>query len=252
MPDQHHEIYSSLSQRIADSLARSLSQMGFENIVPEGAAELATFFRKWYGEIAASPKSFGLPVIADMCIDDDASGDKAKQAVVTQRVKKIRECIDCGLELLLVAGTKGRLRDNAILLGSVDWTAYLEKRSRLKKAMFKGLNSVGLTIAEVSEGVIINNDQYPHMIPAMKSLVEGCAQAEHETLVLFHLSRCDFHAKTPNYEPDPADLYRVFPPAEYERLMTLHRYFLSKKYRYTLQVNGIKRVGNQIPRRPQD
>jgi hypothetical protein len=237
--DQHNKTYSSLSQRVADSFAQSLSHLEPKSVVPEGAADLHAFFVKWYEEMATTPESFGLLITEDMCITDEDNGNQAKKALVSQRVKKIRESVGNGLELLMLAGEKGKLQDNSILLKKIDWDTYLVKEPRLKKAMLKGLEQVGMTIIETSEGMILQNDQYPHMMPALRNLVEGYSQIKDESVALFHLSRCDFNAQAANYQPDPTDLYRVFSEAEYERLMTLHRYLISKNFKFILHINGI-------------
>jgi hypothetical protein len=239
MPSQHHDTYSSLSQRVADAFARSLSRLEAANALPEGAAALHAFFAEWYREMATSPEGFGLPVTEDLCIDDAENRDKGRKAEISRRVKKIRESIGYGLELLLLAGTAGRLRDDAMVLSAADWTAYLASGSRPRRAMLRGLARVGLAVTETSEYTMLRNDAHPGMMPTLRSLVQGCSQVSDASVALFHLARCDFRAQTRDYQPGVADLYRVFSPDEYERLMTLHRYFLANGYGFALYLHDI-------------
>ena len=113
------------------------------------------------------------------------------------------------------------------------------KKVRSLRIFLQGLSAAGLQLVEVGGSLRLENPTYPAMMPALKALAQACAVYPNTRLGAFHFARCDFRALQPGYIPDPLDLYRIFPAADYERAAALHEYFTDKKYQAIVEIAGV-------------
>ena len=116
---QFHTPFQNISQRVACSYLRSLSE--FTIVMPEGLdpqqrremeasqRDLHAFFTTLYEKLYEDPALFGLPLSEDMYVNRDGPGGSKDQQEVNQKLKSVRKPIVEGLEFLSAAGMGGRL-----------------------------------------------------------------------------------------------------------------------------------------------
>jgi hypothetical protein len=238
----HQRIFDSIAQRVAYSYVRSLAaaqQVGAD----ASQRDLHAFFKAFYAALYDSPAQFGLPELEDDCITGAEKERTKKLAELNRKMQRPRDAIDAGLALLMLAGQKGLLAvdpvtgEQMLLLDAGDYLPFL-KNAKIKKPFLAGLAGVGLSVSAYGECFALRSARFPAMLPALKALAPACAQAEDPKLGRFNFSRCDFQALDPQFHPTPLDLYRAFPPDDYQRVARLHEYFLRMGYKPVFQIYG--------------
>ena len=206
------EKYASMAQRVASSYLRSLAEGGDKR--PE-QRDLRGFFLAFYTALYEHPEQFGLPLTEDdLFMEGEANGTGHKTELNKKR-KKPQDLILAGLDFLMTAGCSGQLEGQALALD--EETAAQVKKVRSLRIFLQGLSAAGLQLVEVGGSLRLENPTYPAMMPTLKALAQACAVYPNTRLGAFHFARCDFRALQPGYIPDPLDLYRIFPAADYER-----------------------------------
>jgi hypothetical protein len=234
------DAYSSIAQRAASSYLRSL--VSDEAAAPEGPAdgpaqrELRAFFLAFYTALFEHPDQFGLPLVADDSFVEGEPDGTEHKAELNRKLKKPRELISAGLDFLMSAGCDGQVEGQALVLAA-ETTAKLKKSHSLQ-AFLKGLEAAGLLV-EVDGAARLSNPRFPRMAPALQALARACAAFPQANLGAFHFARCDFRALNPGFTPDPLDLYRIFPPADFARVSELHAYFTARQYQASVAIHSI-------------
>ncbi len=235
------QAFENISQRVVVSYLDHLADL--QVVLPASAPpgleqserDLHAFFEAFYTRLFNDPASFGLPLDEDAYVMSDRHGTNEK-AEITKKVKKARDLMELGMGFLMQAGVKGRLRGGELLLDEAVVNDYAGK-SKAKKQFLKGLEAVGLAIMPEGEGVVLRSERFPAMMPAFKMLAEACAPQGRTGELNF--GRCDFRALNPGYEPEAMDLYRVFNPADFQRVAELHAYLAQLNYKPVYQYYGM-------------
>ncbi len=247
---ERYGTFDTLAQRVACSYVRSLCEfraalaagldVGQPADMEASQRDLHAFFQAFYTKLCQSPDLFGLPMVADDCFTGEETGKAGtkKKAELNKKLQKPRDMIEDGLEFLMLAGQQGELRGGAICFPADAYTAYL-KGARARKTFLNGLESVGLRASLDGPVAVVSSAQFPAMLPALQALTSACADAEDKKLGKFNFARCDFRALDPRYHPSAMDLYRVFHPADYQRIALLHQFFSGLGYQPVFQIYGI-------------
>jgi hypothetical protein len=117
--------------------------------------------------------------------------------------------------------------------------AALLKETKVGKPFLKALGEVGLVIAPEGETVRITSARFPAMLPALSALARACAQHQNPNVGRFNFARCDFRALDEGFIPSADDLFGVFEPAGYDRIMRLHRFFTDLGYRPMISIHDV-------------
>jgi hypothetical protein len=223
--------YANISQRAAVSFLRLLA-------APSSAAgeiiELHAFFKSLYSSLYQHPEQFGLPLGADLFIDENEPNPKDKKQEVKRRLDKPRGMIVAGLDFLRLAGTQGRLEGQALLLDG--YTTAL-KQTKVNKAFLCGLGSLGLTLSVSGDTARLHSDRCPHLPNALQAFARCCAAFRDAEMGRFQFARCDERALR-QASPDPVEVYRVFNDQDYGLVMQLHEFFIQKGYKVAFEGNG--------------
>lgn len=230
--------YASLVERVLDGYSRSLCGAGPADAAVEGAADLRRFFAEWYATMAQAPEAYGLPIAPDDYLEEGEPSDSEHRQEVSGKFKKLHDTIGYGLELLLLAGAKGVDAGETLILSGPDYTQFMAKHPKIKRRMMAGMALAGLEVTEGDGALRLRSGRHPRMFAALPVLAHGCLQQPNQQLAMFHFSRCDMRAQTPDYSPDPAELYACFGPADRARLLDLHQYMLSLGHKTAFQFNA--------------
>jgi hypothetical protein len=200
--------------------------------------ELGAFFRALYQCAYDHPTTFGLPTVDDVYVDQGDS--KEKKQDVARQTKKPRDKMVHAVDFLYHIGRQGMYGDRQLRLAKEDYDAFFAKSPRVKQKLVKGMQSVGLTVSEQADAVVVANEHYPHMMLALKPLAEACAQRDDNRLSTFLFAHCDLRALDANYEPDPLDMLQaVLSPAEYERAVEVHHTLVEMAYKPSIDIGGV-------------
>lgn len=235
-----YETFQNISQRVIFAYLKSLTKYTF--VLPPGIdpqqqtameiseKDLHSFFQTFYQNMYQNPDLFGLPVKPDICLDEENRATSPKRQEVNPILKKPKEIIGMGIDILMTAGTQGMLDGQNLVLDPQTFTATL-KKPKVARKFLQGLESAGLQITETATQVIFRNTQFPTMMPALQALALCCAQQTDAAMGRFLFTRCDFQAFQPGYSPDILALYGAFAPDAYARFAAMHHFFLDKKYK---------------------
>ncbi len=237
--------YANIAQRAAATYIHSLADLvitspaaGYPFPAEAWAAaqrELHAFFQSFYLSLFEQPALFGLPAGADLAIAEDEPNAKDKKQQVKRALDKPKAMIAAGLDFLLLAGVRGSPADQAL---RVEGLAELLKQCKIGRQFVQGLARAGLTVQTDGGAAELRSAQFPHMLPALHALANGCAAYQNEWMGKFQFSRCDFRALQ-QAEPDAPELYRVFGEEVCSRLMRLHQYFSQRNYRAVCEVRSV-------------
>ncbi len=234
-----HVPFENISQRVAYSYLRFLSDPEHfpsedpalvEPVTLAAMNDLHGFFVSLYSTMFASPAVFGLPDAEDACITGIEKDPVQFKQEVTRKMKKPRERIEQGLAYLSLAGQRGCLEGENLRLSREEYAGIL-KESKVKKPFLQGLIAVGLGVAEEEASMRLYSQRFPAMMPALKRLAGACAQRTERNLARFFFTRCDFQVLDPQYRPGVLELYRVFAPEDYERVVQVHEFLSRLKYK---------------------
>jgi hypothetical protein len=242
--DVSERVFDHLAQRVVFSYIRSLSE--YTPVIPQGLPpeqaagqlDLHSFFHALYQALYAQPDLFGLPLGPDMPVDADGP-ERGKQLTAANRALDVpRKRINQGLDFLRAAALSGEVQDHCLTLSLSEYNR-LVKETKIGRKFLQGLQSVGLTITQSGEQVILSSDRFPAMLLPLQALASACSSYQPENLGRFHFARCDFRALESGYQPQALDLYSVFPPQEREQLAALHEYLIGLNFKPIYQIYGI-------------
>jgi hypothetical protein len=200
--------------------------------------DLEAFFRAFYQRAYGRPEAFGLPTTEDVCVEQGAT--KEQKQVVTRTVKKARDKMVTAVEYLYYVGQHGKCTAERLLLPQDEYASFFAKGPRVKRKLVQGMQSIGLSVSDQEDGVLIGNTTYPQMMPALRALAHACAQRSDQRLGATLFARCDFRALDPDFEPDLLDLLQTaLAPAEYDRAVALHNTLTNMDYQASLEVAGV-------------
>jgi len=213
-------VFQNISQRVVSPYQRQLAAL-VPDTADAGHRDLHGFLEALYANLYGDPAAFGLPATEDVYVDK--GDDKARKAKVAAQVKKVRVKLAYAIDFLWLLAVKATPVDEGLQLSAEDYAAFLGKGPRVKRKVLKGMEDVGLSLAEAGGCVVAANGAYPAMMSGLQALGEACAQREDERLAKFLFARCDFRALDPGYGPEPLDMLRAsLSPSEYEHAVALH------------------------------
>jgi hypothetical protein len=246
---ENHELcggFANISQRAVSSYLKALTEFNFiagtmeskgvqevQNMVQSQAA-LHSFFTILYANLYECPDLFGLPLTEDASIEEDEPNTKDRKQAVKRLLDKPKAMIQSGLDFLMLAGTQGRIEEQALIL---DGASAAIKQAKVGKKFIQGFESAGLTVAIKGEIAEMSNAQFPQMMVALQALAKACAGYEDEWLGKYLFASCDFRALD-NYQPTPMDLYRYFDGEESALVLQLHEYFDQKDYKTEVGIHA--------------
>jgi hypothetical protein len=228
--------FACAAQRVVYSHIRSL----VEPASPAQASHLALhhFFRAFYQQIYEQPKVFGLPVSADVYVEDDEPDRTKKLAEASRALDKPRKAMSQGLDYLRGVGCAGQVDGDHLVVAAEAYEALLA-RTKVKRQWFEGMAAAGWAVAEGDGQVTIKNELFPEMMPALKALAEAASSYKDEKMGQFHFARCDFRALQPGYMPDALDLIQMQDAQTIEYLLDLHAYLTNLKYKTQVALSGV-------------
>jgi hypothetical protein len=237
-----------VTQRVVFSYQRQMPE--FAPLLPESLSaserdemqasqqDLDAFFRALYQCAYDRPETFGLPTDDDVCIKPGAS--KEEKQAVTRVVKKARDKMATAVDYLYHAGRHGTRVADKLRLSQDDYASFFAKSPRVKRKLVQGMQSVGLTVSEQEDGVLIGNTTYTQMMPALGALSQACAQRDDQRLAATLFARCDFRALDAGFEPDLLTMLQTaLTPTEYDRAVELHNTLTGMDYQASLEIAGV-------------
>lgn len=240
--------FENITQRVVFSYQRQMP--GLTPLLPKSLSpsernemqasqqDLDAFFRAFYRCVYDRPATFGLPTSEDVSVEQGAS--KEQKQAVTKTVKKARDKMETAVDYLYHIGQHGKCAAEWLLLSQDDYASFFAKGPRVKHKLVQGMQSVGLTVSEQKDTVLIGNTTYPQMMPALGALAQACAQREDQRLANLLFARCDFRALDADFEPDLLDLLQTaLPPTEYDRAVELHNTLTGMDYHASLEIAGV-------------
>jgi hypothetical protein len=229
--------YQRQMPEFAPVLSESLS-LPERNAVSASQQDLDAFFRAFYQSAYVRPETFNLPTTEDVCVEQGAS--KEQKQAVTKIVKKARDKMVTAVDYLYHVGRHGKCAADRLLLSQDDYASFFAKGPRVKRKLVQGMQSVGLSVSEQEEGILIGNTTYPQMMPALRALAQACAQRDDQRLATTLFARCDFRALDADFEPDLLELLQTaLAPAEYDRAVELHNALTGMDYQASLEIAGV-------------
>jgi hypothetical protein len=231
---EHIKKYTSMAQRAASSYLRALAEGG--ETEPE-QRDLRGFFQAFYTALYEHPEQFGLPLVADDSFVEGEPGGTAHKAELNKKLKKPHDLIAAGLDFLMAAGCNGHIEGTTLVAGAE--IAERVKKNRGLRTFLQGVETAGLQVVTVGDTLRLDHSRFTAMMPALQTLARACAVYPDVKAGAFHFARCDFGALQPGFMPNPLDLYKTFPPAEFARVAELHEYFIAKKYQPILTISGV-------------
>jgi hypothetical protein len=232
--------FANISQRAISSYRKALANYNFVALEGEiGAGEqsqrdLYAFFNALYDHLFEQPDLFGLPTAPDAAIMENETNEKDKKQAVKKLLDKPRGMIAAGLDFLILTGIQGTSEQGVLI---VDDYPGLIKQSRVGKKFMIGLEKTGLVISQAKSTGVIENRSFPEMMPALQALAKACAAYDSAQVGRFLFAGCDFRALQ-GYQPQAADLYRVFEGEDYARAAELHTYFSDRHYKTEIGIGG--------------
>jgi hypothetical protein len=246
---EFHTPFQSISQRVACSYLRSLSELTF--VMPEGfdpglragmevsQRDLHAFFQTLYQNLYENPALFGLPVSEDMYVNREGPGGSKDQQEVNQKLKSVRKPIIEWLDFLMSAAKTGHIEGTNLVIDPAVSAAYL-KKARSAKKFLPGLAALGLSVSESQEESVLTCSQFPAMMPALQAFAAACTLIPDERVGRFYFARCDFEALMKSYSVDPLDLYRIYNPQDFQRAAQLHVFFTGMGYKAEVTIVGVE------------
>jgi hypothetical protein len=200
--------------------------------------DLDAFFRAFYQCAYDRPETFGLPTSKDVYVEQGAG--KEQKQIVTKAVKKARDKMVAAVDYLYYVGQHGERAAEQLLLSKGDYASFFAKSPRVKRKLLQGMQSVGLTVSEQEDGVLIGNTTFPQMMSALGMLARACAQREDQRLATVLFARCDFRALDADFAPDLLDMLQtVLAPTEFNCAVELHDALTGMDYQASLEIAGI-------------
>jgi hypothetical protein len=238
--EQKANLYANISQRAVSSYQKTLVDFkawkGGEESGPSEAEQhaLHDFFACLYTRLFEQPEFFGLPTGPDTSIAEDEPNSKDKKQEVKRLLEKPRGMIEAGLNFLMLAGADGKLEGADLVLEDC---AGLVKRSKIHKKFLKGMENSGLLLHPRGDAVMLVNEQFAGMMPALKALAKACTAYDEERVGRFLFAGCDFRALH-GATPQAVDLFRFFDGENYTRVLQLHTYFAARNYKTEVGIGG--------------
>jgi hypothetical protein len=238
-------VFDNISQRVVYSYIRQLPQFTPANM-PSGEnhnmqisqKELYNFFREFYYQAFEHPELFGLPVKPDAYMLPGYS--KEEKQKVAKQFKKQRVTMQHGIDFLCLAGNKGKMVDGDIHLERQDFETFFVKSPRVKRKFMKGMESVGLTLSEQNDVIVIQNSQYPNMMPALKALAEACSKYADTKVKMLLFARCDYRTLNGDFQPDVIEtIQTVVPSPDYEYAVKLNNTLGEMSYTPTVKIGSV-------------
>lgn len=237
--------FGNASQRVASTYQRMLSE--FHPVILDGISEtqqeemaaaqadLHAFFRKLYVALYDVPEHFGLPAAADTYLVEDHAKEGPDKTDVKRVLDRQRKPVEEGLSFLLAIGLEGKVGAGALVLDPA--SAVLDfTRKKSGRAWVKGMESAGLVLNQAVGAVVVSNDQFPKMFPALELLAEACARCENPDVGRVFFARCDFRALKHDFSVAAQDLFRIFTPENAAWAAELHDYFTGKDYKAQVEI----------------
>jgi hypothetical protein len=210
---------------------------GEPNEMQASQQDLDAFFRAFYQCAYDRPETFGLPTSEDVCVKQGDS--KEQKQAVTRAVKKARDKMMTAVDYLYYVGQHGRRAARGLLVSQDDYASFFAKSPRVKRKLVQGMQSVGLTVSEQADGILIGNTTYPRMMQALVALARACAQREDQRLAALLFARCDFRALDADFEPHLLDMLQTaLAPTEFDHAVELHKILTGMDYRASLEISG--------------
>jgi hypothetical protein len=199
---------------------------------------LDAFFHAFYERAYDHPEMFGLPVTQDFYMEE---GDgKEKKRDISRKFKMPRAKMAHGIDFLYLVGQQGVLVDDRLRLCIEDYASFFARSPRVKHKVLKGMEEVGLTLAEQDDAMMVGNTHYPKMMLALRALAEACRQRDDERMSTFLFARCDFRALDAGYQPDTLGLVRTaLSPVAFERAVELDQVLTEMAYKPSVNIGGV-------------
>jgi hypothetical protein len=242
------EKFTYISQRAANSYLKSLAPIMFvmpEVIVSADQAEMEAsqrdlhgFFQALYQCMVSDPEVFGLSLTPDDGLDDHEENMTQRKQELNLKLKKPREVIAKALAFLMLAGDKGELQAQSLVLVEADYAGFVGRPKTLK-TLLAGMESAGLMIHLEAGNAVLHSERFPKMFPALQQMAQTCTRAEDAKSGRFNFARCDFQALKPGYSAPVAEIYQVFSPTDLEYVLELHQFFLERKYKTEVNLSDI-------------
>ena len=240
--------FENISQRVVFSYIRQLTQFapffpehlspGDQHDMQRSQKELHNFFRAFFKHAYEVPELFGLPIKPDTLMIPGYT--KEEKQAVSKQFKKPRVTMEHGIDFLYLVGQQGEVVNEKIHLDNHHFAAFFAKGPRVKRKFLKGMESVGLTISEQDEDVIVSNPQFPNMLLALQALAKACVLYDDTRLGKFIFARCDFRVLNDKYQPDILDFLRsTLSPVSYEGALKIHQNLSELSYVPVLNIGGV-------------
>jgi hypothetical protein len=240
--------FAFISQRAVHTCLSSLAPL--QVVIPENTTtserieieasqkDLHAFYQALYQAMMDDPASFGLSTTPDDALSDHEENMTQRKQELNLKLKKPRELIAKALEFLMLAGVKGALTGQGLVLAEAEYFAFIGKSKPLK-ILLAGMESAGLAIRIEDGNAVLSSTRFPKMFLALKSLAQACAANNDVKDGKFNFARCDFQVLQPGYKVQALDVYRVFLDADYTRLEDLHRFFTERAYKDEVKDNDV-------------
>ena len=240
-----YPIFESIAQRVAHTYLRSLARLKDTRdagvragLTIEAIEALHACFEGLYTALLHAPARFGLPDVADACIEDRTAHLTDLKAELNRKLKKPRDMIILGLDCLMEVGKVGGIQGDTLSVKQTDYSALYGNVKNKRQTLTAFLEGAGFHIQEGGERVMLVQEKHPGMLPALKALASACAGYSDVKLGKFNFARCDFRALDGKFHPGPQDLYRVFVPEDFEKVRELDEYLSGLGYKPEFQIYG--------------
>jgi hypothetical protein len=204
------------------------------------ASQLALyhFFQAFYQQIYEQPQLFGLPVNADVYVEDNEPDRTKKLAEANRALDKPRKAMLQGLDYLRGVGCAGQVDGEHMVIAAEAYESLLAS-TKVKRQWIQGLAEAGWTVAEGEGQVTIRNGLFPEMMAALQALAQATSSYQDEKMRNFHFARCDFRALQAGYVPDALDLIQMQDAQTIEYLLDMHGYLNNLKYKTQVAISGV-------------
>jgi hypothetical protein len=175
-----------------------------------------------------------MPTGEDLAMQEDHHhpDQKKLKSTINRELKKAHRIMGMFLDFLELIGSSYQS-------GRIDETRLAEfatENPRTKKKLFDALSPL-VTL----NGETISSERSTAAFAALVDLVERADRVSDPKQWRYNFSRLDLASISQCRYPDSEEIFQVFDPDERKILEAVHRYFLSKGYRYTFAEDGVRK-----------